>query len=185
MSHKDHESRMNMLVNHQRASTLLNKLKDIESVHIDDIKVRVKIIDQNGKIPTKANQFDAGWDLYSTHDCTIQAGQRKTIKTGVSLQIPEGWVGLIWPRSGLSVKNGADILAGVIDSGYRGEVLVCLHNTNHGIPLLSDDNLNIKIKKGDRIAQILFQQVPEVSMVEVDDLSSSERGDKGFGSSGE
>ena len=103
----------------------------------------------------------------------------------MSLQIPEGWVGLIWPRSGLSVKNGADILAGVIDSGYRGEVLVCLHNTNHGIPLLSDDNLNIKIKKGDRIAQILFQQVPEVSMVEVDDLSSSERGDKGFGSSGE
>ena len=58
MSYKDHESRMNMLVNHQRASTLLNKLKDIESVHIDDIKVRVKIIDQNGKIPTKANQFN-------------------------------------------------------------------------------------------------------------------------------
>lgn len=188
MSYKDQESRLKMLVNQQNASInakqLLEKLKNIESVHTDDIKVRVKITDQDGRMPSKANKFDAGWDLYSTENCTIQAGQRKTIKTGICLQIPEGWVGLIWPRSGLSVKKGSDILAGVIDSGYRGEVLVCLHNTNHGIPLFSDENLNIEIKKGDRIAQILFQQVPEVNMVEVNDLSSSDRGNKGFGSSG-
>lgn len=189
MSYKDQQSRIDMLVNQHKASIkakqLLDKLKSVESVEVNDMKVRVKLIDKEAKMPTRANKFDAGWDLYSIEDCNINTGQRKTIKTGISLQIPEGWVGLIWPRSGLSVKSGADILAGVIDSGYRGEILVCLNNTNQGIPLFSDDNLNIEIKKGDRVAQILFQQVPEITMVEVDDLSSSDRGNKGFGSSGE
>jgi dUTP pyrophosphatase len=93
----------------------------------------------------------------------------------VSFEIPEGYVGLVWPRSGLSVKRGIDVLAGVIDSGYRGEVRVCLYNTSHDW---------LEVKEGDRIAQILFQEVPQFQLQEVDILQNSDRGEGGFGSSG-
>ncbi len=189
--HPDQVARNNMLYNSktfhkiEEATRLLNQLKDIEAeLGSSSIKVRMKILSPDAIKPTKTNLSDAGWDLYALQDYTIKAGQRRTIKTGISFQIPEGWVGLIWPRSGLSVKRGLDILAGVIDAGYRGEIMVCLNNTNVGMPLFRDDDIDVEIKKGDRIAQILFQQVPEINMVEVNDLTSSDRGDKGFGSSG-
>jgi dUTP pyrophosphatase len=98
-----------------------------------------------------------------------------TYRTGLSFEIPEGYVGLVWPRSGLSIKEGVDVLAGVVDSGYRGEVMVCLLNT--GVRY-------VKIKEGDRIAQILFQEVPEFQLQEVEILQNSDRGEGGFGSSG-
>lgn len=126
-------------------------------------------------VPTKANNTDAGWDLYSIEDCVIPPKQRKTINTGVVLQIPEHMAGLIWPRSGLSVKKGLDVLAGVVDAGYRGEVMVCLYNTSFS---------SVNIQTGDRIAQIIFQEVPRVTMKVLETLGSSQRGDKGFGSSG-
>ena len=134
-----------------------------------------KQIDNNSKIPTKANANDAGWDLYSTIDTVIPPKQRKTVKTGIALEMPEHMAGLIWPRSGLSVKQGIDVLAGVVDSGYRGEIMVCLYNT-------SDENVSINC--GDRIAQIIFQEVPRVMMLHQEGLGSSQRGDNGFGSSG-
>jgi len=134
-----------------------------------------KQIETNAKTPTKANTNDAGWDLYSTIDTILPPKQRKTVKTGIALEMPENMAGLIWPRSGLSVKQGIDVLAGVVDSGYRGEVMVCLYNT-------SDENVSISC--GDRIAQIIFQEVPRIMMINQEGLGSSQRGDNGFGSSG-
>jgi len=137
--------------------------------------VRVQLLNDRANVPTKANINDAGFDLYSSIDTIIPSKQRKTVSTGIALQMPEHFAGLIWPRSGLSVKRGIDVLAGVVDSGYRGEIMVCLYNT-------SDEN--VSIQTGDRIAQIIFQEVPRVIMEVHESLGSSQRGDNGFGSSG-
>ena len=137
--------------------------------------IRVKKTEKKAIVPTRSNQSDAGWDLYSVTTRPIAPSQRVTIKTGISLEIPEEYVGLIWPRSGMSVKNGIDVLAGVVDSGYRGEIKVCLLNT-------SREWMNIK--EGDRIAQILFQEVPHFQLQEVEILQNSDRGEGGFGSTG-
>lgn len=138
--------------------------------------VKIKQLNADSKIPTRAYEFDAGWDLYANEDALIEPQSRGVIKTGISMSIPSGYVGLIWPRSGLSVKQGADILAGVIDASYRGEVMVCLMNT--------DNTFSIKIKKGDRIAQILFQEVPQFNVEAADSLDDTARGEGKFGSSG-
>lgn len=137
--------------------------------------IKVKKTEERAIIPTRSNSDDAGWDLYSITTRSIAPSQRVTIRTGISLQIPEEYVGLIWPRSGMSVKNGIDVLAGVVDSGYRGEIKVCLLNTSREW---------MDIKEGDRIAQILFQQVPHFQLQEVDILQNSDRGEGGFGSTG-
>lgn len=137
--------------------------------------IKAQILDDKGRIPTKNNLSDAGFDLYSVVETIIPPKQRKTVRTGISLEMPEHFAGLIWPRSGLSVKQGIDVLAGVVDSGYRGEIMVCLYNT-------SDDAVSIQV--GDRIAQIIFQEVPRVLMEVHESLGSSQRGDNGFGSSG-
>jgi dUTP pyrophosphatase len=137
--------------------------------------VKTSLLNPNAKIPTKANINDAGFDLYSTIDTVIPTKQRKTVNTGIAIQMPDNMAGLIWPRSGLSVKQGIDVLAGVVDAGYRGEIMVCLYNT-------SDEN--VAIHAGDRIAQIIFQEVPRVSMEFHSTLGSSQRGENGFGSSG-
>jgi dUTP pyrophosphatase len=137
--------------------------------------VSVKSLDDKAKMPTRANENDAGWDLYSIVETVVPSKQRKTVNTGIAIQMPEHFAGLIWPRSGLSVKQGIDVLAGVVDSGYRGEIMVCLYNT-------SDEDVVIHV--GDRIAQIIFQEVPRVIMEVHESLGSSQRGDNGFGSSG-
>lgn len=146
--------------------------------------IKTKLLNKDAQIPTKNNKLDAGYDLYSTEDVEIGAGKRKVVKTGVSFQIPDGYAGLIWPRSGLSVKKGIDVLAGVIDSTYRGEIMVCLYNTQEQNEQ-NDDCGSVVIKKGDRIAQILFQKVPHFKLEQVENLEDTERGNKGFGSSGE
>ena len=137
--------------------------------------ISVQLLDNNAKVPTKANINDAGFDLYSILDTVIPPKQRKTVRTGIAIQMPDHLAGLIWPRSGLSVKQGIDVLAGVVDSGYRGEIMVCLYNTSDEV---------VGINTGDRIAQIIFQEVPRVTMEVHDTLGSSQRGDNGFGSSG-
>lgn len=136
---------------------------------------KVQLLNDKAKVPTKANENDAGFDLYSSIDTVIPPKQRKTVSTGIAIQMPEHLAGLIWPRSGLSVKQGIDVLAGVVDSGYRGEIMVCLYNTSDEV---------VGINTGDRIAQIIFQEVPRVIMEVHDSLGSSQRGDNGFGSSG-
>ena len=137
--------------------------------------VGYKYLTETAQVPHKANRSDAGHDLYADEQVWVLARQRKVIKTGISLEMPDNLAGLIWPRSGLSVKQGIDVLAGVVDAGYRGEIMVCLYNT-------SDDD--VEIKRGDRIAQMIFQEVPVVSLLLREELGSSQRGSNGFGSTG-
>lgn len=143
----------------------------IQGFHV----VNVKYLNEHAKEPTKAHTMDAGWDLYASEDCIIHPKERGVINTGISLEMPPYFAGLIWPRSGMAVKGGADVLAGVIDSGYRGEIMVCLYNTGEK---------NLQVKRGDKIAQIIFQEVPEVGITVKDSLGSSQRGSDGFGSTG-
>lgn len=184
--HQDHTARQNQLQRIIEVRQLLERIKDIEAMpNIGTSKVRVKSLHPEAIIPTRTNLSDAGWDLYAIEDVMIRGGSRAIIKTGIALQIPDEWVGLIWPRSGLSVKKGLDVLAGVVDSGYRGEIMVCLYSVP--LPLFYDEDGDgdVLIKKGDRVAQILFQPIPDVQLVEVDELAESDRGEEGFGSSGE
>ena len=139
------------------------------------MEIKVKKISTSAITPTKANEFDAGWDLYASEDAIIDPSKTELISTDISFAIPEGYVGLIWDRSGMAAKRGLHRFAGVIDSGYRGEVKVCLWN--------SSDKYCV-INAGERIAQILFQEAPSFTMVEVNSLEDTDRGTGGFGSSG-
>ena len=128
-----------------------------------------------GTTPSYAYPGDAGADLCSDTDTVIPARGKMLVSTGIRLALPDGYVGLIWPRSGMAVKHGIDSGAGVIDSQYRGEVKVLLFNHSDGEHF---------IKKGDRIAQLLVQKIETVEFLPVDNLDSTERASSGFGSTG-
>tara|TARA_R110002020_G_scaffold370407_2_gene582058 strand:+ start:1115 stop:1645 length:531 start_codon:yes stop_codon:yes gene_type:complete len=144
-----------------------------ESKNLD--KILVKKLTKDAKIPTKSNPSDAGFDLYATEDNIIHPGEKAKIKTGISMAIPEGCAGLIWPRSGSALKFGIDTLAGVIDSDYRGEICVILQN--HG-------KLPYVITHGDRVAQLLINKIPAFEMIPTETLDTTTRGSDGFGSTG-
>lgn len=129
----------------------------------------------DAKLPTYHYEGDAGLDLYSAEDITLKPNERRGIKTGASIAIPDGYVGLIWDKSGLSMKHGLKTLGGVVDSGYRGEVIVGLVN-------VGDDSYTFQ--KGDKVAQMIIQKKEMVIVEETDSLPETQRGDKGFGSSG-
>lgn len=126
-------------------------------------------------LPAYSHPGDAGADLKSAVAEVIPARGKKLIATGIRLKLPQGYVGLVWPRSGLAMKHSLDCGAGVIDSQYRGEVKVLLFNH-------SDEDY--QVKPGDRIAQLLVQKVESMNFVEVDDLEETQRGGNGFGSTG-
>ncbi len=126
-------------------------------------------------LPRYAHEGDAGLDLYSSEDYILKQDELVKVSTGIAMEIPYGYVGLIWDRSGLSTKNSIHRFAGVIDSTYRGEILVALFN--HG-------KQDYEIKRGDKIAQILIQTVEHVNVLEGDNLEETVRGEKGFGSTG-
>lgn len=139
--------------------------------------VKIKLLNPLAKVPTYASVGDAGADLYSTEYGILEPGERKLIATGVSLEIPPGFVGLIHPRSGLAAKLGVTVLnsPGTIDSGYRGEIKINLRNTN-----VTPYSYCI----GDRIAQIVFQEVFQADFLEVEEFTESARGINGHGSTG-
>ena len=138
--------------------------------------VYFKKLDPNASLPSRNNVSDAGADLRSIENITIPPLSRALINTGLSLEIPYGFYGRIAPRSGLAVKYGIDVLAGVIDSSYRGPLGVVLYNT--------DKDKDFVVNIGDRIAQIIFEQHWNFKMEEVSDLSDTSRSNNGFGSSG-
>jgi dUTP pyrophosphatase len=142
------------------------------------VTINYKILDERVTAPSYAHAGDAGLDLRSTENLTIKPGQRCIVSTGVSFEIPEGFAGLVIPRSGLAAKHGISIVnaPGLIDSGYRGEIKVILLNT-------SKDEA-FEIQQNDRIAQIMFVPFCSVNLNLVDELSESERNLGGFGSSG-
>jgi len=128
-------------------------------------------------VPSRANPTDAGADIYSIEQCIIQPLERKAISTGIRMEIPEGYYARIAPRSGLAVKNGIDILAGVVDSSYRGEIKVVLYN--------SDKSNSFFVNPGDRIAQLIIEKHYNFDLIEVvEELSDTDRGSGGFGSTG-
>ena len=136
-------------------------------------------LDPDLPLPAYARAGDAGIDLIAREDVTLApAGGRALVATGIAIALPEGYAGLVQPRSGLAFKHGVTVLntPGLIDSGYRGELKVCLINHDPTEPF--------EVTRGERIAQLVVQAVEHVTFVEVDTLDDSERGDKGFGSSG-
>ena len=144
----------------------------------DIVEIKVKRLGNTAKFPVRAHDDDAGWDLYSnTPDFIIHPGEGACINTGIAIDIPSGYFGLIRDRSGLA-SLGIFVAGGVIDSGYRGEVRVVVHRKDECGPI------DMVIERGDRIAQLLILPVPEVKWVEVDELDETDRGTNGFGSTG-
>jgi dUTP pyrophosphatase len=127
-------------------------------------------------LPARAYSGDAGFDLAACERVVLDPGERALVPTGVAVAIPEGYAGFVQPRSGLAVKHGISIVntPGLVDSGYRGELKVALLNTDTREPFI--------VEPGMRIAQLVVMPVPELELVEVDELPESERGVRGFGS---
>ena len=139
------------------------------------MEIKIKKLHSEAKIPRYAHVTDAGMDAYGLERIIIQPMERVQIKTGIALEIPTGTVALIWDKSGLSHSKGLKVLGGVIDSGYRGEVLVGVVNLGFE---------EVIFEAGDKVAQILIQKIEHPNLVEVTELGDADRGDNGFGSTG-
>ena len=140
--------------------------------------VLIKRLDESVPLPSYAKAGDAGADLATRIDFTIQPGERMLVPTGISIALPNGYVALVHPRSGLAIKHGISMVntPGTVDAGYRGELQVILINHDLTQP--------VSFKKGDRIAQLVIKKVECAQFVEVENLPGSERSADGFGSTG-
>ena len=137
--------------------------------------IKTKRLTSTAVIPTRGSEQAAGLDLYADNEHAVLPNCVSVVPTGIAMAIPDGFVGLVWPRSGLACKYGVQTLAGVIDSDYRGEIKVALTTcTKTAMP----------INHGDRIAQLLIMPVSMLQCVEVGSLDDTARGDGGFGSTG-
>lgn len=145
---------------------------------MSSINIEFKLLHELAKAPTYAHEGDAGADLVCIEQVDLKPGERKLVATGVSIALPTGYVGLVHPRSGLATKHGIGIVntPGTIDSGYRGELKICLINL--------DPVETVSLPAGSRIAQLVIQEVMSAKFVEVDNLQDTERSDNGFGSTG-
>ncbi|MFT3969971.1 MAG: dUTP diphosphatase [Micropruina sp.] len=143
-----------------------------------NLQVLLRRLDASIPVPRYAHPGDAGADLATTEDVTIAPGQRVLVGTGLAVAIPLGWVGLVHPRSGLAARHGLTIVnaPGTVDAGYRGEIKVCLLNT--------DTHAEVRLRRGDLIAQLVLQRVAQAEFIEVDQLPDSARGFGGHGSTG-
>lgn len=142
------------------------------------VPVPIVRLDPGLPIPRYAHPDDAGADLMTTVDVTLAPGERQLVPTGVAIALPPGYVGLVHPRSGLAARHGLTVVnaPGTIDAGYRGEIKVCLLNTDRETP--------VTLRRGDRIAQLVVQRFETARFVEVDSLDESARGTGGYGSTG-
>jgi dUTP pyrophosphatase len=141
------------------------------------IELAIRKLRPDAVVPTRAYDGDAGLDLSACERVELGPGERSLVPTGLAVAIPEGHAGFVQPRSGLAAKNGISIVntPGLVDAGYRGELLVNLVNT--------DREASFVVEPGMRIAQLVILELPAVELVEVDELPASERGVRGFGSS--
>jgi len=139
------------------------------------LQLRVRRLDADVAMPAYAHDGDAGMDLAASQDVVLPPGGRAAVPTGLALAVPDGWVGLVHPRSGLARRHGVTVAnaPGTIDAGYRGEVLVLLVNLG---------GEEVVLRRGERVAQLLLQRVGRAEIVEVDDLEDTTRGTGGFGS---
>lgn len=145
---------------------------------MSQIAVEFKLLHKLAQAPSYAHDGDAGADLVCVEDVTLAPGERMLVPTGVAIALPAGYVGLVHPRSGLANKHGISIVntPGTIDSGYRGELKICLINL--------DSTETVSLPAGSRIAQLVIQEVTTAKFLQVEDLDDTERSDKGFGSTG-
>lgn len=141
------------------------------------IRVAVRRLDPDLPLPAYARPGDAGLDLHAAGPITLQPGARALVGTGIAVAIPDGYAGLVLPRSGLAARRGVTVLnaPGLVDAGYRGEVMVLL--VNH-------DRAPVALVRGERVAQLVIQRVEHADLVEMPSLPDSERGAGGFGSTG-
>lgn len=139
------------------------------------ITVEFEKLKESVKLPTYAHKGDAGLDVYSTERKELGLGEQHLFKSGFAMKFPETHVCHVWPKSGLAHKHGIDVMAGVIDSSYRGEVGIILRNTGKK-PYI--------VEKGDKIAQLVFTKIAVPTVKEVDDIDNTKRGSSGFGSTG-
>ena len=130
--------------------------------------------------PTKAHTTDAGFDLFSDEDVILKYGETTAILTNIAIELPEGYVADVRPRSGLTLNTGLRVHYGTIDSGYRNGIGIICENGDHGALC----NRTVRIKKGQKIAQLVILPIPEITLQEVTELSDSDRGINGFGSTG-
>jgi dUTP pyrophosphatase len=142
------------------------------------LRVEVRLLDADLPLPTYAHEGDAGLDLRAREDVALEPGRRAVVPTGVAVAIPDGYVGLVHPRSGLAARQGLGLVnaPGTVDAGYRGELKVVV--VNH------DRSATVRLRRGDRIAQLIVQRVERVEVVPVATLPPSARGEGGFGSTG-
>lgn len=142
------------------------------------MNVLVQRLDPDLPLPTRAHPGDAGLDLYARVDATLAPGERATIPTGVAIALPDGYAAFVHPRSGLAARHGVGVVngPGTIDAGYRGEIAVILINL--------DPAASVDLHRGDRIAQLVVQEIPKVTLIEVAALPGSARDTGGFGSTG-
>lgn len=147
------------------------------------MKIKIKRIDTLGRLPTRGTSGAAGYDLYASRNCIINPGEAKRVPLGIAMEIPEGYCGVVYSRSGMALQ-GLTITPLIIDSDFRGAVCVIVHNTSyhdvHGKPAAYN------VELGDRIAQVRIERAnPEfMEIVEADELSATDRGYKGWGSTG-
>lgn len=143
-----------------------------------DIRLRVRRLDAGVELPAYAYAGDAGLDLRSAEDVTLEPGERRLVSTGLAVAIPDGYAGFVMPRSGLALREGLSMAntPGLIDAHYRGELKICAVNLDPKRP--------IRIERGERVAQLVILKVPRVELVEVSALDETDRGTGGFGSSG-
>jgi dUTP pyrophosphatase len=145
---------------------------------MSNFQVLIKRLDLDLPLPKYSKGGDAGADIVTRIDITLQPGERALVPTGIALALPDGYVALVHPRSGLAIKHGVTMVnaPGTVDAGFRGELQCIL--INH------DPRESVSFKRGDRIAQLVFQKVERAEFVEVDVLPGSGRGEDGFGSTG-
>ena len=139
------------------------------------MKIKFKKLNPSAKLPAYAHPGDAGIDFFALEKTVIRPGERLAVKTGISMELPHGYVGLFWDKSSIGIKEGIKTIGGVIDAGFRGEVMV-------GIVNLSEKEYVFEV--GHKVAQMLIQEVELAEIEEVADLNTSSRGQGGFGSTG-
>ena len=141
------------------------------------IQLPIQKVRPDAVVPSRAYAGDAGLDLAAIERIELGPGERAVVPTGLAVAIPDGYAGFVQPRSGLASRHGITIVnaPGLVDSGYRGELMVVLHNTDRDEPFV--------VEAGMRIAQLVVLPIPEIELVEVEELPATERGGRGFGSS--
>jgi len=139
------------------------------------MKLKVKRLNNDAKLPTHGHKGDAGMDFYCDHNVTFLPGKQAQVHTGITIEIPEGYVGLIWDKSSISFNLGLKVMGGVIDASYRGEIIMSMLNTT---------DKEVMLEKGHKIAQMLIQKFEHCDIVETDELSDTVRGHGREGSTG-